>query len=129
MTRLSDFLNLMRDGRSVDAMVEAAWKDGHDINRATVYRYLKGDEPKNPPEPVLQALASAFRVDVRDLRVLAGRPAGELGPYEPPSEAARLSKEQRAALDQLIKAIVRPAKETSGNEDKPGEEPTKREVS
>lgn len=80
MTRLSDFLNLMRNDRNVDVMVDEAVQAGHELHRATVYRYLQGKEPQNPPEETLQALATAFRVDVRDLRIMAGRPAGELGP-------------------------------------------------
>jgi len=54
----------------------------------------------------LTGLAAGFGVDVRELRRLAGRPPGELGPYVPTAEASSLTQPQRNALDQLIKAFV-----------------------
>lgn len=111
---------------SIDAIVARAEGNGHAIDRATVARYVSGKGAKNPPDKVLRALGAGLGLDVRELRVLAGRPAGELGPYVPVDEAARLSEDQRRAIDTLIKTIVAaaPAEEATV----PGPEPTVAEV-
>lgn len=107
MTALSDRLADAKGNDSIDAIAERAAAAGHKIDRATVWRYVAGTHAKNPPDSVLRALAAGFGLDVRELRTLAGKPAGELGKWTPPDEAARLSQDQRRALDQLIKSIVR----------------------
>ena len=108
MTALSDLLTDAKNaGRNVDHWVEQARSAGHKINRATVYKYLDGDHAKNPSEKTLEGLAFVFALDVRDLREAVDKPRGELGPWKPTDEASRLNEEQRAALNQLIKAIVR----------------------
>ncbi|WP_191563417.1 helix-turn-helix domain-containing protein [Janibacter melonis] len=109
MTALSARLAEAKGNDSIDAVVERAGRQGHAIDRATVSRYVAGNGAKNPPDRVLRALAAGLGLDVRELRTLAGKPAGELGPWTPPDEAARLSGDQRKALDQLIKSIVREA--------------------
>lgn len=107
VTALSDRLAEAKGNDSIDAIAERAASQGHAIDRATVGRYVAGGGAKNPPDKVLRALAAGLDLDVRELRALAGKPAGELGPWTPPDEAARLSEGQRRALDQLIKSIVR----------------------
>lgn len=108
MTALSDFLNDHKgEDFNVDARVAAAAKDGHAIDRATVFKVLNGDHARNPREATLAALAAVFELDVRDVREAAGKPRGELGEWKPTSESARLNQEQRDALDLLIKSIVR----------------------
>lgn len=106
VTELSDRLAEAKGNDSIDAIAERAAASGHKIDRATVGRYVAGDGAKNPPDKVLRALAAGLGLDVRELRTLAGKPSGELGPWTPPDEAARLSRDQRKALDQLIKSIV-----------------------
>lgn len=101
-TRLAD----AKGDLSIDAIVARAEGNGHAIDRATVARYVAGKGAKNPPDKVLRALAAGLGLDVRELRTLSGRPAGELGPYVPVDEAARLNEDQRRAIDQLIKTIV-----------------------
>lgn len=111
MTELSKLLNEAKDaGRNVDHWVEQAAKAGHDIDRATVFKALKGEHAKNPRESTLQGLAFVFDIDVRDLREAVDKPRGELGPWTPTSEAARLDQAQRDALDTLIKTIVQGGK-------------------
>lgn len=106
MTALSDRLADAKGDRSIDSIVAQAEANGHTIDRSTVARYCGGGGAKNPPDAVLRALAAGLGLDVRELRTLAGKPAGELGPWTPPDESARLSRDQRKALDLLIKAIV-----------------------
>lgn len=106
MSDLSSYLETAKGERSIDAVVAKASGAGHKIDRATVARYVSGQGAKNPPDTVLRALAAGLDLDVRDLRELAGKPRGEMGPYVPVDEAARLSEEQRRAIDMLIKSIV-----------------------
>lgn len=111
MTALSDLLNDAKGDRSVDDLIEAAEKkSGHPIRRtfrSTIYKALEGDHAKNPREETLGLFADVFQVDIRTLRLAADKPAGELGPWVPTTEAARLDRDQRRALDALIKTIVR----------------------
>lgn len=107
VSELTDRLIEARGDRSVDSIVKRMEDAGCGVNRATVYRYLNGKVAKQPDEPTLQALSVGFGVGIRELRRLAGLPEGEPGEWTPPDEARRLNREQRDALDQLIRAIVR----------------------
>lgn len=107
MSALADLLWSVRGHDSIDVISERATAAGHPISRGAVAKYLQGQGAKKPPESTLEALAAGFKLRVTDVRRAAGLPAGELGPYEPTSEAGQLSREQRDALDQLIRAIVR----------------------
>lgn len=122
MSKLSARLEEAKGDRSIDAIVAKAEREGHKIDRATVARYVAGDHAKNPRDSVLRALAAGLDLDVRELRTLAGRPAGELGPYVPVDEAARLNADQRRAIDALIKTIVAAA--PAATEPAAGPEPT-----
>lgn len=106
VTRLSEVLQDAKGERSIDAIADQARAKGHPIDRATVARALQGRHAKHPPEVTLQGLAAGFGLDVRKLRGLIGAPSGELGPYVPAHESARLNRAQREALNSLIKAIV-----------------------
>ena len=115
MTTLSDRLAAAKGEHSIDDIVRLAEREGHKIHRSVVARYLNGEHGPRPSDSTIMALAAGFGLDVREVRVLAGMVPGELGPYEPTHEAARLNREQRAALDQLIRAIVR----SESDDDKP----------
>lgn len=115
MTDLSARLAEAKGNNSIDAIVERAARAGHEINRATVARYIAGDGAKRPPDKVLRALAVGFSLDVRELRELARVPRGELGEWKPPAESARLNVDQRKALDHLIKTIVAGEEQAHGN--------------
>lgn len=106
MSALSDLLSQAKAGRSIDAIAQQARQGGHSINRATVARYLAGDHGPRPSEGTLRALAEGVGVDLRQLRRALDLPGGELGPYQPVAESARLTQVQREALDQLIKSMV-----------------------
>jgi len=107
MSALAERLRAAKGERSIDDVVTLAAREGRKIHRSVVARYLKGEHGPRPSDGTIAALSAGFGVDVRELRVLAGMPPGELGTYEPTPEAARLNREQRDALDQLIRAIVR----------------------
>ena len=106
MSALSERLKDAKGTRGLDDIVRLAEREGHQIDRSVVARYITGKHGRPRDETIL-ALAAGLGLDVRELRVLAGMPPGELEPYEPTPEAARLNREQRDALDQLIRAIVR----------------------
>ena len=103
---LSEFLANAKGDRSIDAIADKATAAGHRIGRSVVAKYLRGEHGPRMPEATLTGLAAGFGVDVRELRRLAGRPPGELGPYVPIAEASSLTQPQRNALDQLMKAFV-----------------------
>lgn len=107
VSALSDRLVEAKGDRSIDDIVARAEEQGHRIDRSAVARYLKGEHGSRPRQETLAALAAGFDLDTRELRSLAGRPPGELGPYVPTSESASLTAEQRKALDQLIRAITK----------------------
>jgi len=106
MSALSERLKDAKGTRGLDDIVRLAEREGHQIDRSVVARYITGKHGRPRDETIL-ALAAGLGLDVRELRVLAGMPPGELEPYEPTPEAARLNREQRDALDRLIRAIVR----------------------
>lgn len=106
MTALSDRLNEAKGTTGLDDIVARAEAKGHKIHRATFANYFKGKHAKRPSEGVLQALADGLDLKVTELRDLAGQPQGELGPYAPTPLANRLNRDQRHALDELIRTIV-----------------------
>lgn len=106
MSALSDRLQQAKGERSIDAIADQAATRGHPVHRSVVAKYLAGVHGPRPPEATLRGLAEGLGLDVRELRQLARRPRGELGPYVPVDAAASLTQRQRDALDALIKAFV-----------------------
>jgi len=111
VSTLSDYLNAhIPAGWSKARVVEAL--DGK-LDRATVYRYLVGQHPQRPAEPILEAFASGLPgVTLTELRTIAGTPAGEEETWVPTREANRLNHAQRMALDAFIRATVNAQDET-----------------
>lgn len=107
VSRLSKRLTEAKGDRTNDEIVERARLAGFSIDRSAVSRYLRGEHGPAPRPATLEALASGFGLDVLELRELVGLPAGEPEPYQPPPISASLTRKQRAALDQLIKAMVK----------------------
>lgn len=114
MSELSERLHQARAGRTIDAVVELTHKIGKPLGRATVARLFAGTHGDVKPS-TLEAIGEALQVDIRELRELAGKPAGELGPYVPVDAAGSLTQQQRDAMDQLIMAIVEGDTSWSGN--------------
>jgi transcriptional regulator with XRE-family HTH domain len=94
-------------GLSIQALADKATADNKPINKATIYKYLNDEAAQVPPEPMVRALAIAFEISEGEIRTLSRVPRGEREPWVPPEESARLSREQRIAIENLIKAIVR----------------------
>lgn len=107
---LSDYLNShVPEGWQKPQLVAAL---SGTLDRATVYKYLAGNHPRNPAESVLQAFAAVLPgASVVDLRAAANVSAGAEDPWIPPAAANRLTQPQRRALEAFIKAFVGPAEE------------------
>ncbi|MGI8668116.1 MAG: hypothetical protein ACR2N4_19150 [Jatrophihabitans sp.] len=107
MSTLSDYLNAQLPlGWQKPQLVDALTGK---LDRATVYKYLAGNHPKNPHDSVLAAFASVLpNASVVQLRAAANQPAGVEEPWIPPAEANRLTHAQRRALEALIKTMVLP---------------------
>lgn len=109
MTALSDLLIAANKSRlSARGLARRAQELGHSLNHDTAARYLRGDHGV-PDEATLVALSEALGVSMRQLRLAANLPADVTTPYVPPSEASRLTRRQRRAVDELIRAMVEPA--------------------
>jgi transcriptional regulator with XRE-family HTH domain len=86
----------------------SARERGFTLNHDTVARYLRGDHGR-PDELTLRAFASVLDVDLTTLRRAADLPADQVEPYVPPLEASRLSRRQRRAVDEIIRAMLEPS--------------------
>jgi transcriptional regulator with XRE-family HTH domain len=98
-----------RSGLSARGLARAARERGHSLNHDTAARYLRGDHGV-PDEATLVAFADVLAVPLRDLRAAADLPAETTEPYVPPAEASRLTRRQRRAVDEIIRAMLEPAK-------------------
>jgi transcriptional regulator with XRE-family HTH domain len=108
MSGLSELLRSINGGRlSARAVARAAQDRGHSLNHDTAARYLRGDHGR-PDEATLIALSDVFGVPLKRLRTAAGLPDELTTPYQPPAEASRLSRRQRAAVDEIIRAMLEP---------------------
>lgn len=99
-------MNDAKGKTGLDVIVRRAETKGHDVDRSTFARAFTGDHAKRPQDATLRAFADGLEIDVNELRRICAMPEGESGPYRGPDESARLNREQRKALDQLIKTIV-----------------------
>jgi transcriptional regulator with XRE-family HTH domain len=103
---LSELLNSANTERlSARRLSRLARENGYTLNHDTAARYLRGDHGR-PDEPTLRALASVLDVELAALREAADLPFDQTEPYEPPAEASRLSRRQRRAVDEIIRAML-----------------------
>jgi transcriptional regulator with XRE-family HTH domain len=110
MTALSELLVARNaEGISARAVARRAQDLGHTLNHDTAARYLRGDHGV-PDEATLIALAAVLRVPLRELREAANLPSETTTPYLPPPEASRLTRRQRRAVDEVIRAMLEPSK-------------------
>jgi hypothetical protein len=106
MTALSDLLSTANaGGLSARALSRAARDAGYTLNHDTAARYLRGDHGA-PDEATLRAFAAVLGVPMAALRRSAGLPADDTTPYVPPIEASRLTRRQRRAVDEVIRAML-----------------------
>lgn len=106
MTALSDRLNEAKGDEGLDTIVDRAHRKGHKIHRSVFANAFNGDHAKRPQDATLRAFADGLGIDVNELRRICKMPEGEMGIYKGPDESARLNRDQRKALDRLIKTIV-----------------------
>jgi hypothetical protein len=107
---LSEFLvSANGSERSARALARAAQERGHTLNHDTAARYLRGDHGV-PDEATLVAFADVLDVPLRDLRAAANLPTETTTPYLPPPEASRLTRRQRRAVDEIIRAMLEPTR-------------------
>ena len=117
MTALSDLLVARNtEGISARAVARRAQELGHTMNHDTAARYLRGDHGV-PDEATLLALADVLRIPLRDLRAAAHLPSETTAPYVPPPEASRLTRRQRRAVDEVIRAMLEPSKSAAAPAD------------
>jgi transcriptional regulator with XRE-family HTH domain len=106
MSALSELLQASNSkGLSARAISQAARELGFTLNHDTAARYLRG-EHGTPDESTLQAFATVLGVSLAKLRRAASLPADITEPYRPPAEADRLSRRQRRAVDEVIRAML-----------------------
>jgi hypothetical protein len=110
MTALSELLSTHNDGQlSARAIAREARSRGYTLNHDTAARYLRGDHGK-PDEATLTALGDVLRIPLARLREASGLPSESTEPYVPPAEASRLSRRQRLAVDEIIRAMLDPGR-------------------
>lgn len=107
MTTLSDALKKANTKQySARRISELATAQGHKVDNSTVAKYLRGEHPNPPKRKTLQALAVALGVDVAVFEK-AAELAPSLTPFELPAEAAALDEDERRAVLNLVKVMVR----------------------
>lgn len=108
MSGLSELLTKAnKSGYSARAVARLARERGHTLNHDTAARYLRGDHGV-PDEATLIAFADVLGVSMIRLRTAADLPAELTTPYTPPAEASRLTRRQRRAVDEIIRAMLEP---------------------
>lgn len=112
---------------SARAIARLAQADGHTLNHDTAARYLRGDHGR-PDESTLIALAAVLEIPLADLRTAAGLPSELTEPYIPPSEASRLTRRQRLAVDEIIRAMLDPGRSAGATPARPSELADRRRV-
>src|SRR3954470_15985147 len=106
MTALSDLLVARNtSGYSARAVARRAQELGHSLNHDTAARYLRGDHGV-PDEGTLVAFSDVLCIAMLEMRAAAYLTSQTTTPYVPPVEASRLSRRQRRALDEVIRAML-----------------------
>jgi transcriptional regulator with XRE-family HTH domain len=123
MTKLSDLVNAAAEERGISARAIArlAREYGHSLNHDTAARYVRGDHG-TPDEATLIALSQVLSIPLARLRAAADLPSEITAPYTPPPEASRLSRRQRRAVDEIIRAMLEPSGRTRAKAEAPADE-------
>lgn len=109
MTALSELLQASNSsGLSARTIARNARELGFSLNHDTAARYLRGNHGK-PDESTLLALSKVLKVPMTKLRAAAALPNEVTEPYRPPAESSRLSRRQRRAVDEVIRAMLTPS--------------------
>jgi transcriptional regulator with XRE-family HTH domain len=114
MTALSELLSSSNtDGVSARSLARSAQALGFSLNHDTAARYLRGDHGR-PDEDTLRAFSQVLGISLAALREAADLPSEEIEPYVPPAEASRLTRRQRRAVDEIIRAMLEPTRSANG---------------
>lgn len=118
MTKLSDLVSAAAAERGVSAraIARSAREHGHSLNHDTAARYVRGDHG-TPDEATLVALSQVLSIPLARLRVAADLPSESTAPYVPPPEASRLTRRQRRAVDEIIRAMLEPSSRSRAQAD------------
>ena len=109
MTALSELLQASNSaGLSARTIARNARELGFSLNHDTAARYLRGNHGK-PDESTLLALSKVLKVPMTKLRAAAALPNEVTEPYRPPAKSSRLSRRQRRAVDEVIRAMLAPS--------------------
>lgn len=109
MTQLSAVLRAANvGGLSARAVAKQARAAGFTLNHDTAARYLRGDHGR-PDEDTLRAFSAVLSIELAELRRAAELPDEDTTAYIPPPESSRLSRRQRRAVDEIIRAMLEPA--------------------
>ncbi len=76
------------------------------VHVSTISRIIKGQNLKGPTKDVVTTLADALGLPPRTLGGWIDAAWAELEPYEPPTVADFMTPEQRACVDQIIRAFA-----------------------
>ncbi len=109
MTALSELLQASNTASlSARTIARNARELGFSLNHDTAARYLRGNHG-TPDESTLLALSKVLKVPMTKLRAAAALPNEVTEPYRPPAESSRLSRRQRRAVDEVIRAMLQPS--------------------
>lgn len=115
VSELSERLADAKGDSSIDVIADRASRAGFRLARSTVAKYLRGEHGPNPPDQTLQALAAGLRLEVGELRELAGRQSGQ-GEFVPDPRSASLTQHQRDLVNQLIVELARKGGQTDAGQ-------------
>ena len=109
MSGLSELVSaaLSKQRMSARQLAVRAREAGHTLNHDTAARYARGDHG-TPDEATLVALHEVLGIPMKELRKAADLPSESTAPYTPPAEASRLTRRQRRAVDEIIRAMLEP---------------------
>jgi hypothetical protein len=108
MSGLSEVLTAANtDRHSGREIARLARERGFTLNHDTAARYLRGDHGR-PEEATLIAFADVLGISMTVLREAANLPTELTTAYVPPSEASRLTRRQRRAVDEIIRSMLEP---------------------
>lgn len=108
MSALSELLaSANTGGMSGRSIARTARERGHTLNHDTAARYLRGAHGV-PDESTLRAFSDVLDLPLARLRAAADLPSETTTPYAPPAESSRLTRRQRRAVDEIIRAMLEP---------------------
>lgn len=102
VTSLADYVRDHMVERGIPNPTRLAARAG--LAHETVRRILRG--VGRPSETTIEKLAAAIGGSVPQMRLLAGRPAGELEPFVLPAEANRLGRREREVVRSMVQALL-----------------------